>query len=145
MKGDVEQASTMLGRLYSFTGCIVPGTARGRILSFPTANIQLRSSRKLYPADGVYAIWATVNRRRYGGMMNIGWRPTFRESDRTIEAHLFDFRENIYGQTIEVEVARRIRDERRFNSEEELVAQIERDRSRTLKVLSDSVAFAEIC
>ena len=138
VKGDVRRASRLLGRLYSFSGLIVHGHARGRALHYPTANIQVVGLRKLWPADGVYAIWAHLNHDRQAGMMNIGERPTFGTTDRTIEVHLFDFRGDIYGRGIQIEVAKRIRDEIQFGSENELVTQIEKDRSKTLRILSRS-------
>ena len=143
-KGQVEQASKLLGRPFSFSGQVARGEERGRTLTFPTANIEAVAARKLYPAEGVYAIQANVKDKSYGGMMNIGRRPTFHESDRTIEVHLFDFHEDIYGQGITIDVMYRIRDERCFDSEEELVAQIEHDKSNALQMLSESSALTEI-
>ena len=76
--------------------------------------------------------------------MNIGHRPTFQHAGRTIEVHLFDFDENLYGREVEVEVVERIRDERQFNTEEELVAQIEKDRAKSLEILPGSLTLTEV-
>lgn len=144
LRGDVEQASKLLGRPFFFSGRVIHGDARGRTLTFPTANIQTIAAHKLYPAEGVYAIRAHHHERMYGGLMNIGRRPTFPESDRTIEVHLFDFQEDIYDEVITIDVMYRIREERRFESEEDLVDQIERDKSKALHMLSNAYTLTHV-
>lgn len=139
-KGSVAEAAQALGRFYFFEGTVIRGAALGRILSFPTANIQIQAPHKLCPGDGVYAIWARHNGNKYGGMMNIGRKPTFGAPDRTIEVHLFDFHGDIYGQSLRIEVANRIRDELRFQNEHELIAQIHKDKSASIAVLSHSMS-----
>ena len=144
LKGNVKQASKLLGRPYSFSGTVIHGTARGRTLNYPTANIQKSTSRKLYPEDGVYAVRAHQGHRSFRGLLNIGHRPTFQNSDRMIEVHLFDFHENIYGREIEVEIIQRIRDERCFEGEEDLVTQIDHDKLKALHIFSDTSVFTEV-
>jgi riboflavin kinase/FMN adenylyltransferase len=132
--GDLTAAARGLGREYSLLGGVVPGAGRGRTIGVPTINLAPPDARKLLPPDGVYAAWVTVGQRatgnvqRYGGMMNQGPRPTFREAERTLEIHLFDFAGELYGETVRVEWVRRLRDVQAFPSREALVAQLERDR-----------------
>jgi riboflavin kinase/FMN adenylyltransferase len=125
--GDLERAAAALGRAYSFAGKVVSGEQRGRLMGFPTLNIALASERKLLPPDGVYAVRTRTPRGSFGGMMNIGGRPTFGESTRTLEVHLFDASGDFYSETVSVELIRRLRDTTRFASVEALVAQLGRD------------------
>jgi riboflavin kinase/FMN adenylyltransferase len=125
--GDLARAARALGRAYGFSGVVVPGHQRGRALGYPTVNIQLSSARKLLPPEGVYAVRARMARGTLGGMMNLGARPTFGEFDRTLEVHLFDASGDWYGETIAVELVRRLRDTTRFENVEALVAQLGRD------------------
>ncbi len=125
--GDLERARQSLGRPYSFAGTVVAGEQRGRDLGYPTLNIALPSVRKLLPPDGVYAVRANSARGRFGGMMNLGGRPTFGELERTLEVHLFDVTGDWYGERVSVELIARLRDTTRFESVEALVAQLARD------------------
>jgi riboflavin kinase/FMN adenylyltransferase len=142
--GDVDEASVLLGRSYSFGGRVIRGCARGRTLQFPTANIQIDSERKLCPGDGVYAIWVRIKDDRHAGMMNIGRRPTFSHADQSIEVHIFDFHSDIYDQEIKIEMVKRIRDEQHFLKKEQLVAQIEEDRTRAKAVLSRRYIYSQV-
>jgi riboflavin kinase/FMN adenylyltransferase len=126
--GDLDAAARWLGRPYGIRGHVVQGAGRGRTIGVPTLNLAPPDPRKLLPPDGVYAVWVEVRGRRYGGMMNQGPRPTFGESARALEAHLFDFSGDVYGETVRVEWIRRLRDVQAFQSREALVAQLERDR-----------------
>jgi riboflavin kinase/FMN adenylyltransferase len=125
--GDLERAKRSLGRSYAFRGVVVPGHQRGRELGYPTANIQLLSARKLLPPEGVYAVRAQTPRGTFGGMMNLGARPTFGEFDHTLEVHLFDADGDWYGEAVSVELIRRLRDTVRFENVGALVAQLGRD------------------
>jgi riboflavin kinase/FMN adenylyltransferase len=125
--GDLERAKRALGRGYAFRGVVVPGHQRGRELGYPTANIQLLSARKLLPPAGVYAVRAQSPRGMFGGMMNLGARPTFGEFDRTLEVHLFDADGDWYGEAVSVELIRRLRDTARFDSVSALVTQLGQD------------------
>jgi riboflavin kinase/FMN adenylyltransferase len=126
--GDLAWAERALGRPYAVTGRVGKGAGRGRELGIPTVNVAPPSPRKLLPPDGVYActvLWAGGQR---GAMVNLGARPTFGESARVLEAHLFDFEGDLYGQTLTVEFVQRLRDTVRFGSPRELREQLARDR-----------------
>jgi riboflavin kinase/FMN adenylyltransferase len=125
--GDMQSAARYLGRLYSIRGVVQRGSQRGHDLGFPTLNIALSDARKLLPADGVYAVRAASPRGTFGGMMNLGARPTFGELDRVVEVHLFDVGGDWYGSPVSVDVVCRLRDTTRFASPEALVAQLARD------------------
>ena len=128
-EGDVQNASKMLGYSYSLQGVVVAGNRLGRTIGFPTANMQLYEPLKLVPENGVYFVKVkTVGRDLYG-MCNIGLRPTVSSGNsRTIETHIFDFDEDIYGLDLEITFIRKIRDEIRFDSLEDLKAQLVIDR-----------------
>ena len=125
--GDLERARRSLGRPYSFRGIVVPGNQRGRDLGYPTLNIDLSSARKLLPPEGVYAVRALAARGTFGGMMNLGARPTFGEVGRVLEVHLFEATGDWYGEAVSVELIRRLRDTTRFQSVDALVEQLGRD------------------
>src|SRR5436309_10008013 len=127
--GDLDAAARWLGRRYGIRGAVVRGAGRGRSIGIPTINLAAPDSRKLLPPDGVYAVRARLqDGRTFGGMMNQGPRPTFGEAARTLEIHLFDFDGDLYGETVDVEWVRRLRDVQAFPSRDALVAQLERDR-----------------
>ena len=125
--GDLERAHRALGRHYAFRGAVGHGSQRGRALGYPTLNVRLASPRKLLPPDGVYAVRAQTARGAFGGMMNLGGRPTFGEFGRELEAHLFDTAGDWYGESVSVELIRRLRDVMRFDGVDALVAQLGRD------------------
>jgi riboflavin kinase/FMN adenylyltransferase len=125
--GDLSEAANGLGRFYSLCGVVEPGDQRGRDLGYPTLNIALRDPRKLLPPDGVYAVRASSSRGVFGGMMNLGGRPTFGDLRRTVEVHLFEVTGDWYAAAVSVELIRRLRDTTRFASVEALVAQLARD------------------
>ncbi|NEQ49477.1 MAG: bifunctional riboflavin kinase/FAD synthetase [Leptolyngbya sp. SIO3F4] len=134
--GDLETARAYLSYDYLLEGTVVPGRKLGRSLGFPTANLDVSHTRKLIPADGVYAVWVEVDHVRYRGMLNIGLNPTVTESGaRTIEVNLFDFDRDIYGSQVSVIFKHRIRDEQRFDSVEDLQAQLHQDKETTLRML----------
>ncbi len=127
--GDLAGAASGLGRLYAIRGTVERGSQRGRDLGYPTLNIALprTSRRKLLPPEGVYAVRAVTPRGTFGGMMNLGGRPTFGETSRAIEVHLFEASGDWYGVPVAVELVRRLRDTTRFASADALVAQLARD------------------
>ncbi|MES2798817.1 MAG: bifunctional riboflavin kinase/FAD synthetase [Bacteroidota bacterium] len=129
MEGDVETAASYLGSAYQLNGIVVKGKQLGRTIGFPTANIDLQSDLKLVPAKGVYAVQVKLEDGMiYHGMMNIGERPTVDNSHKvSIEVHVFDFKADIYKQTISVQLLRRIRDEQKFDSIELLTKQLQED------------------
>jgi riboflavin kinase / FMN adenylyltransferase len=133
--GKIEQASRLLGRKFSVLGTVVKGDSRGRVLGFPTANID--PHQEALPPNGVYAVKAKINAKWYGGMLNIGKRPTFyQKADKlSIEANIFDFDKYIYGQVIELVFIKKMRNERKFDSAELLKEQLKKDRIRTMAVI----------
>jgi len=127
--GGMEEANRMLGYEYTLSGIIVRGHGRGKALGYPTANIALNDPRKAVPKIGVYAVHATIHGIRYGGMMSVGVLPTFFDThDRTIEVNIFAFDEDVYDETLTVECIRRTRDEKKFASVSELVAEMGSDK-----------------
>lgn len=126
LDGDVESAANLLGRYYSYEGHVVEGEKRGRTIGIPTAN--LKTAPKLMLKTGVYAVKVTHNQAKLFGICNIGVRPTFEGSSRvSIETHIFDWNNSIYGESIQLEFVKRLRDERRFASVDLLRDQIEKD------------------
>ena len=128
-KGELELANKCLGYPYAIYGKVVSGYQEGRKLGFPTANLDLSGSEQLVPANGVYGVKVrlqdSMQYRR--GMMNIGTRPTFNGKNLSIEAYIFDFSGDIYGQTLVAAFIHRIRDEHKFDSAEELAEQMRND------------------
>ena len=128
-EGDVEYASSMLGYDYPLHGVVVAGNRLGRTIGFPTANMQLYEPLKLVPCNGVYFVRVNTLGGSFYGMCNIGCRPTVGQGNaRTIETHIFDFDEDIYGLDIEVIFVKKIRDEIKFDSLEDLRQQLEEDK-----------------
>lgn len=127
-EGRVEDANAMLGYEYGLYGVVVSGNQMGRTIGFPTANMQLYEPLKLVPANGVYAVEVEVLGRTLKGMCNIGLRPTVGGTTRTIETHILDFCEDIYGLPLRIRFLRRIRDERKFPSLDALKSQLHQDR-----------------
>ena len=126
--GDIASATAMLGYGYSLQGVVVAGNRLGRTIGFPTANMRLYEPLKLVPANGVYAVEVDVLGSRFRGMTNIGVRPTVGGTFRTVETHILDFNEDIYGLPLRISFLRRIRDEIRFPSLDALKEQLEKDR-----------------
>ena len=138
--GEVEKACNYLGREYRIRGKVVEGAKRGRILGFPTANISPSNDKKLIPAKGVYFVEVVLESTKHYGVMNIGVRPTFDDTLQTVlEVYIFDFDKNIYNEKIEIGFIKRIRDEKKFSSKEELVEQINKDKEKALEILNTLV------
>ena len=134
--GDVSSANQMLGYNYSMHGVVVAGNRLGRTIGFPTANMELYEPLKLVPGNGVYFVRVNVLDRTLYGMCNIGLRPTVASGNaRTIETNIFDFNEDIYGLDIDIAFVSRIREEKKFDSLEELKHQLELDRDTCLSLL----------
>ena len=128
-EGDVQAASAMLGYDYSLLGVVVAGNRIGRTIGFPTANMQLYEPLKLVPGNGVYFVRVHTLGQEWYGMCNVGCRPTVGQGNaRTIETHIFDFDEDIYGLDIKVTFVGKIRDEIKFASLEDLKNQLEIDK-----------------
>lgn len=133
--GNLNVAKTLLGRPYSICGRVIQGDGRGRGLGFPTANIQL--FRKKSPLHGVFAISAIgISEHPIAGVANIGTRPTVDGKHRVLlEVHLFDFDQDLYGKQIEIVFHQRLREERRFESLQELIVQIQKDVEQARQLL----------
>lgn len=133
-EGDVLKVSKLVGRHYGLKGRIVHGVERGRVLGFPTANIDIDPGRAL-PADGVYATMAYIKEEVHPSVTNIGTRPTFGEGGRTVEVYLLDYKGDLYGNELRIELVRRLRGEARFATGEDLKAQIGKDAEQARVVL----------
>ncbi len=136
-EGNMETATHLLGRPYGLSGRVIRGERIGRMLGFPTANLEIDNQHKLIPADGSYAVTASLGGNPHKGMLNIGLRPTVGGKRRTIEVHLFDFDQEIYGDTLHVSFIERIRDEIPFADVEALKAQLRKDRDRAREILKN--------
>lgn len=136
-RGDVAAAAAGLGRPYSLRGIVVRGDGRGRSLGFPTANLSPESEEKLLPLEGVYAVRGTLRTRTIDGVLHLGPRPTFQGSPPSIELHLFDFDEDIYGAWVRVDFHARIRPIHPFRTVPELVDAIRSDCDAARRILAD--------
>jgi riboflavin kinase / FMN adenylyltransferase len=134
--GDLRTANELMGSVYLIHALVVHGNHLGRSLGYPTANLQLLKNKPFLLAHGVYAVKAEFNHMVYAGMANAGIRPTIEGKTLTIEINLFDFSGDLYGKTLVVYFIDRIRDEKKFTSLDELVAQIHLDKQQALKLLS---------
>lgn len=128
--GNVKEANDMLGYRYSISGTVIHGLQNGRKMGFPTANLGPYCEFMQIPADGVYAAFATVDGEVWPAMVNIGFRPTFEGKARTIEAHLLGFDRDIYFHDLTLDFVEFLRAERRFDSPQELAAQLDADRRK---------------
>jgi riboflavin kinase / FMN adenylyltransferase len=142
--GDLARASDGLGRRYSFAGQVASGQGRGRLLGFPTLNLELGSRRKLLPPHGVYAVRVEGRDAAFGGMMNLGPRPTFGDEAVTLEVHLFEASGDWYGATVRVEFVARLRDTIKFSGPTELVEQLHRDAEHARSALTELVPPANL-
>ncbi|MBC5992100.1 bifunctional riboflavin kinase/FAD synthetase [Pontibacter cellulosilyticus] len=133
--GDIETANLYLGRKYSLSSVVTEGDKIGRTIGFPTANLELPDAPKLIPANGVYAVYAYLDGKKLPAMMNIGLRPTVSGKNLTLEAHILDFNENIYGKRITVEFIEHLRNERMFSGLDELKGQLAKDEAETRRAL----------
>ena len=138
-EGDVKSGARMLGYYYGFESRVIRGLGRGRIIGFPTANLQPDDPHKIIPAMGVYAVFVSVegHSSRLDGMMNIGTRPTFEDTGRHIEVHILDFDMDIYGRQLRLEFVDRIRSERMFDGVDALARQLNDDKRRCSAALRE--------
>ena len=126
-EGRMEEARACLGRPYSVRGVVVGGEGRGRRLGFPTANLQVVQADKLIPPPGIYAVRGGLRSGIHAGALHLGPRPTFRGSPPTVELHLLDFDEDLYGEEVRVDFVARLREVRPFDSAAALVEQMRED------------------
>ena len=131
--GDILQANNYLGHDFTLSGEVIEGNKIGRSIGFPTANISIKDEEKIIPANGVYAVKVKLNDQCFNGMMNIGNRPTIEETNKSsIEVHIFDFSENIYGLEIEIVFKAHIRKEEKFSDIDTLKKQLINDQKAAL-------------
>jgi riboflavin kinase/FMN adenylyltransferase len=132
----LDKANAFLGRYYSLSGNVVTGAKRGMSLGFPTANIGLEEKNKLIPAYGIYIVEFYISSIMYYGLMNIGTRPTFEDSQKVvIEVYLYDFDSDIYGEYVTVNVIKRLREEVKYPNKEELIKQMKIDKINGTKII----------
>ena len=135
LHGQIEEANKLLGYAFFFTGQVVHGNKIGRTIGYPTANLKSHNEEKITLGDGIYAVYVTVVGKKYKGMLSIGFRPTVDGKKRVTEVNIFDFDEEIYDQTIKVEIKKHLRQEVKFNSLDELKQQLHTDKENSLKCL----------
>lgn len=136
--GELNKANSLLGRNYSFSGVVVGGDKRGRELGYPTANIKLLSQDKLLPAIGIYAVKVIVGSEKHIGLLSIGKRPTFyNEGEIVTEVFIYNFDREIYNEVVTLELIERLRGEEKFNSADELINQMNKDKENGLKILTN--------
>ena len=136
--GDVAGASRCLGHYYSIFGRVVHGEQKGHTLGFPTANLMPCDPQKLIPANGAYAVVATLaDSTRHHGMTNIGMRPTFHGEQQTLETNIFDFKQDLYGQPLQIDFVARLREEMAFPTPADLARQLSYDREEARQLLTE--------
>ncbi len=134
--GEVDKACDLLGKEYTVSGRVVKGEKIGRMIGFPTANLEVDAEHKLIPADGAYAVTAQIQSKEYKAMLNIGIRPTVGGTSKTIEVHIFDFNDDLYGENVKVSFRKRLRAEKKFPDVEALKEQLTEDRKNAQKILN---------
>ncbi len=138
IEGDVPLANELLGHRYTISGLVVKGLQNGRKLGYPTANIHIDEPYKLVPRKGVYAVRVKHNNRWHGGMLNIGYNPTFDGKVQTIEVNILDFGAEIYGEFLTIEFIQYIRDELKFTTIEDLIKAIDNDKVVITQILEET-------
>jgi riboflavin kinase/FMN adenylyltransferase len=135
-EGDVRTANKYLGYDYLLTGTIIKGKGLGRQISFPTANLHIAENYKLIPKNGVYVIRCLLDKKKWIGMINIGYNPTVDGTRKSIEIHFLDFEGDLYGRKIQIEILERIRDEHKFSSVDALKEQLIKDKETSLAIIN---------
>ena len=137
LQGNVSEAANCLGYQFFLDGTVVNGYRVGRKIGFPTANLRIGDCEKLVPADGVYAVYVFLGGEKHAGMLSIGYRPTLNNGiDRSIEVHIFNFDADIYNQPMRLSFVCRTRPELKFDSIDELIAQLHKDEAEITAILS---------
>ncbi|CAL2062437.1 bifunctional riboflavin kinase/FAD synthetase [Tenacibaculum sp. 190524A05c] len=138
-EGALKTANNYLGYHFTIKGKVVDGKKIGHTIGFPTANIEVKEDYKLIPKAGVYVVKSSIDSKTFYGMMNIGNRPTLNGSHQTIEVNYFDFSEDLYDQTIEIELLYFLREEEKFNSLEALTDQLKQDKLASLEFINNNM------
>ncbi len=136
LNGEIEKCNKFLGRNFILTGKVVYGDGLGKKIDFPTANIEIKETYKIIPKNGVYLVKTKINSNTYFGMMNIGVRPTVGGTNKSLEIHFFNFKDNIYGKNVSIEIIKKIRDEEKFSSIDQLKIQLKKDEQFCLKLIN---------
>src|SRR3989304_10456832 len=137
MDGDIKRANSFLGREYTFSGTVISGDKRGRLLGYPTANIKLDDNDKLLPGLGIYAAEVIVDNQKFASLLSIGKRPTFYDNGEIVpEVYIYNFDKNIYDKKITVNVLEKIRKEEKFSSAGELINQMNKDKEAGIKIFN---------
>ena len=134
-EGKMKIATAFLSRPFRLSGKVITGEKIGRTIGFPTANLQIEEDYKLLPCDGVFFVETQHYNSCFYGMMNVGFRPTLEGEQRSFEVHLFDFDQDLYGETLQVDLLELIRKEKKFASLEELKAQLQEDQAKCRKLI----------
>lgn len=138
MDGDMETANAYLGYPYLLSGTVIKGQGLGKTLGFPTVNLSIPEAYKLIPKTGVYIVKTEVNKKMVYGIMNIGYRPTVEGNHKTIETFLLNFKGDLYGKNLKIQLLKRLRDEQKFASLDLLKVQINLDELNARKYI-DSI------
>ncbi|MGX1025235.1 bifunctional riboflavin kinase/FAD synthetase [Psychroflexus sp. MBR-150] len=135
-EGQIDLANTYLSKPFVLTGKVVKGRQLGKSLGYPTANLYIEENYKIIPKEGVYVVCAEIDSKPYFGMMNIGHNPTIAKDNRkSVETYFFDFEGNLYGKTLEIQLLKRIRDERKFDSLAALKAAMQKDKAFSINYI----------
>jgi riboflavin kinase / FMN adenylyltransferase len=138
MDGDIKLANSFLGREYTFSGTVISGDKRGRLLGYPTANIKPDNNDKLLPGLGIYVAEVIVGNQKLAGLLSIGRRPTFYDNGEIVpEVYVYNFDKDIYNQRITINLLEKIRKEEKFSSPEELINQMNMDREEGIKIFNE--------
>jgi riboflavin kinase/FMN adenylyltransferase len=135
MAGDLQEANNFLGYTYFMNAKVVSGMRLGTELGYPTANLEVENKHKLIPADGIYAVFAEFEGKTYKGMMSIGMNPTIENKGRSMEVHIFDFKQDIYNKHLRISFYRKIRNEEKFETLSDLKRQLDKDKETVLGIL----------
>ena len=136
INGNINEANQLLGYQFILSGKVIGGLGRGKSLGFPTANI-LIDNYKIKPANGVYYISSILDGQNINGMMNVGVNPTFKDKGHSIEIHFFDFNQNLYDKEISIRVIKKIREEKIFDSADELTTQLQLDKKKCFELITN--------
>ena len=136
IEGKINEANQLLGYQFILTGKVIGGLGRGKSLGFPTANI-LIDNYKIKPGNGVYYISSMLDGQNINGMMNVGVNPTFKDKGHSIEIHFFDFKQNLYDKQISVRVIEKIREEKEFDSPDDLTKQLQLDKKKCIELITN--------
>lgn len=136
-EADIATANSYLGYAFMLTGIVKKGKGLGRQLDFPTANIKITEAYKLIPKNGVYVVRSFIGGKTYHGMMNIGFNPTVKGKEKSIEVHFFDLNQDLYDKKIKVELLHHLRDEHKFDSVEDLKQQLAKDKQASLALIAN--------